>query len=114
MFVAASVFAPLIAILTTGESAIVSLKLAVMSNDVPWVTGPDGEYVTEAFGAVASTSTPVVFGAVKPKPALLPAGSLIVAPPSVIADAVAIPFASLSPLTIVYRKPSALVPLPET
>ena len=43
MFVAASVFAPLIAILGTGESAIGSLNVAVIVSDVPAFTGPVGE-----------------------------------------------------------------------
>ena len=60
MLVAASVFAPLIAIFTTGESAIGSLKVAVIVSEVPCFT-KDDEYVIAALGAVVSTSTPEVF-----------------------------------------------------
>ena len=55
MTVAARVLAPLIAILITGESAIGSLNVAVMSSEVPDFTGPAGEYVIAAVGAVLST-----------------------------------------------------------
>src|SRR5438128_10691948 len=43
MLVAARALAPLIAIRTTGESAIGSLNVAVINREVPCFTGPVGE-----------------------------------------------------------------------
>src|SRR5216117_1662622 len=54
MFAAASVFAPLMAIFTTGESAIASLNVAVIVREVPAFTGPFVEYVIAAVGDVLS------------------------------------------------------------
>src|SRR5206468_11323953 len=90
----------LMARLTTGESAIVSLKVAVIVNASPDFTAL-AEYVRAALGAVVSTSTALVSGAVKVRLALLPAASLIVPPFKPIADATAMPLASLSKLAMV-------------
>src|SRR5215211_4566394 len=57
MLVAARAFAPLIAIFGAGESSSGSLKVAVMSSDVPAFTGPVGEYEMAAVGAVVSIVT---------------------------------------------------------
>src|SRR5438105_2109579 len=57
MLVAATVLAPLIVICMRGESAIGSLNVAVIRREVPLLTGPVGEYVIAAVGAVGSQVT---------------------------------------------------------
>ena len=102
--VAASAVPPVTALMasfTTGESAIGSLNVAVIVNALPDFAALAGEYVRAAVGAAASIRTALVFGLVKPRLALLPNASLIVPPFKLIADATAMPSASLSPLTVV-------------
>src|SRR4051794_16854948 len=105
MVVAASAVPPvtaLMAIFTTGESAMGSLNVAVIVNALPDLATFAGEYVRAAVGAVVSTRTALLSGAVKLRLlALLPTASLIVPPFKLIADATAMPFASVSPLAMV-------------
>src|SRR5436190_1687879 len=121
MAVAASVFAPLTANFGAGASAMASLNVAVsvsvvpcltasaggslnvavIVNALPDFTAPAGAYVRAAVGAVVSIRTALVSGAVKLRLALLPNASLIVPPFKLIADATAMPSASVSPLTVV-------------
>src|SRR5206468_10408234 len=104
MLVAASAVPPVTALMasfTTGETAIGSLNVAVIVNTLPDFAELAGEYVRAAVGAVVSTSTALVSGAVKLSAALLPTASLIVPPFKLIADVTAMPSASLSPLTVV-------------
>src|SRR5215213_1859969 len=83
MFVAARAFAPLIAIFGAGESTIGSLKVAVMSSDVPAFTGPVGEYVMAAVGAVLS-NVKVIAAPLKELPALSVTVARTVYVPSVV------------------------------
>src|SRR5436189_4627149 len=99
---------------TTGEAAIGSLNVAVIVNELPDLAELAGEYVSAAVGAVLSTRTALVSGAVKPRLALLPNASLIAPPFKLIAGATAMPSASFAPLTMVYRNNNALVPEPDT
>src|SRR5438874_1993285 len=99
MVVAASAVPPVTALMasfTTGEAAIGSLNVAVIVNALPDFAAL-AEYVRAAVGAVVSTRTALVSGAVKPRLALLPTASLIVPPFSTIGDVVAIPSLSASP-----------------
>src|SRR5438552_19011412 len=102
--VAAGAVPPLTALMasfTMGETAIGSLNVAVIVNALPDFAEPAGVYVRAAVGAVVSIRTALVFGAVKPRLALLPTASLIVPPFKLIDDATAMPSASLSLLTVV-------------
>src|SRR5205814_1798861 len=101
MAVAATVLAPLTENCGAGASAMASLKVAVSVNAVAALTGLVAEYAMDAVGAVLSTSTRLVSGAVKMSSALLLDASLIVPPFKVIAGATAMPSASLSLLTAV-------------
>src|SRR5437870_1998838 len=104
MLVAGSAVPPvtaLMAIVGAGESATGSVNVAVIVNVLPDFAELAGEYVSAAVGAVVSTRTALVSGAVKPRLALLPNASLIVPPFKLIAGATAMPSASLSPLTMV-------------
>src|SRR5437762_13808921 len=104
MVVAASAVPPvtaLMASLTIGASASGSLNVAVIVNALPDFTAPAGAYVRAAVGAVVSIRTALVSGAVKLRLALLPNASLIVPPFKLIADATAMPSASVSPGTVV-------------
>ena len=64
-------------------------------------------------GAVVSTSTALVLGGVKLRPAAFPAVSLIVPPFKPIGEADAIPSVSVSPASTVYRNTRVLEPLPD-
>src|SRR5437868_2613467 len=97
MLLAARVFAPLMAIFITGESAMGSLKVAVMIREVPDFTCPVGAYVIAAVGAVVSTNTPAVLGGVKVSEALFVASSWMVPPFNAIGEEETIPLESLSP-----------------
>src|SRR5436309_4407742 len=104
MLVAASAVPPVTALMasfTTGESFIGSLNVAVIVNTLPDFAALAGEYVRAAVGAVLSTSTLLVSGAVKVSNPLLPDASLIVLPFEVIAGATTMPSVSVSPLTMV-------------
>src|SRR5205814_5479792 len=105
MVVAASAVPPvtaLMASLTTGESAIGSLNVAVIVNALPDFAELAGAYVRAAVGAVLSTRTALVFGAVKLRlAAVLPNASLMVAPFKLIGDVTAMPSVSVSPLATV-------------
>src|SRR5438093_846656 len=100
MEIGPAALAPLTENCGTGASAMASLKVAVIVNASPDFTAL-AEYVRAALGAVVSTSTALVSGAVKVRLALLPAASLIVPPFKLIADATAMPLASLSKLAMV-------------
>src|SRR5947199_369783 len=101
MAIGPAVLLPLTEKGSAGESAIASLNVAVIVNTLPDFAELAGEYVRAAVGAVLSTRTALVFGAVKPRVALLPNVSLIVPPFNAIGDATAMPSASFSPLTMV-------------
>src|SRR5437773_8978416 len=104
MLVAASAVPPVTALMasfTTGKSASGSLNVAVIVNALPDFAAPAGEYVRAAVGAVVSTRTALVSGAVKLRMALLLTASLIVPPFKLIDDATAMPSGSVSPLTVV-------------
>src|SRR5436190_223 len=101
MAVAATVLAPLTENFGTGASAIGSLNVAVIVNTLPDFAELAGEYVSAAVGAVLSTRTALVFGAVKLSVAVLPNASLMVAPFKLIGDVTAMPSGSLSPLAMV-------------
>src|SRR5438552_13334148 len=104
MVVAASAAPPVTALMAsfmTGESAIGSLNVAVIVNTLPDFAELAGEYVRAAVGAVVSTSTALVSGAVKLSGALLPTASLIVPPFKLIAAVTEMPLVSVSPLTMV-------------
>src|SRR5437667_302798 len=99
----------------TGESAIGSLNAAVIVNVLPDFPELAGAYVRAAVGAVLSTSTLLVSGAVKLRLlAVFPNASWIVLPFKLIAEATAMPAGALSPLTMVLRNSNALVPEPDT
>src|SRR5436309_10489970 len=104
MLVAASAVPPVTALMasfTTGESAIGSLNVAVIVNALPDFAELAGEYVRTAVGAVLSTRTALVSGAVKVRLALLPNASVMVAPFKLIGDVTAMPSVSFSPLATV-------------
>src|SRR5437867_154507 len=100
MEVASTVLAPLTENFGAGASAIGSLNVAVIVNTLPDFAELAGEYARAAVGAVVSTSTALVSGAVKLSAALLPAASLIVPPFKLIAAVTEMPLVSLSPLTM--------------
>src|SRR5437773_2561607 len=104
MLLARSAVPPVTAMMAsfgTGESAIGSLNVAMIVIAPPDLTLL-GEYVRAAVGAVLSTSTLLISGAVKLRLlAVFPNASLIVLPLKLIADATAMPSASFSPLTMV-------------
>src|SRR5438128_2367685 len=107
MLVAAVAVPPgtaLMAICGTGESAIVSLNVAVIVIDTPCRYGPGAEYAIPAVGFVLSTvklpplvgvevsvKTPDVSGGVNVRPALFPAVSFIVPPFRTIGEDTATP-----------------------
>src|SRR5207247_9504142 len=86
---------------TRGDTASGALHVAVIVDALPDFAALAGEYVRAAVGAVVSTSTALVSGAVKLSAALSPAASLIVPPFKLIAAVTEMPSASLSPLTVV-------------
>src|SRR5438876_808899 len=99
MAVAPTVLMPLTENLGAAELAIGSLNVAVIVNELPAFAELAGEYVSAAVGAVLSTSTLLVSGAVKLRKALRADASLIV--PPLIDDATAMPSESFSPAATV-------------
>src|SRR5436190_3704543 len=103
MLVATRPFAPVIAIRTTGASAIGSLNPAVIRRGVPDFTAPVGEYVIAAVGTVAST-VKVVLG---------PAAGALLRVSVAVPAAIEIPSVP-SPLMLESVTVRVVVPLPET